>query len=314
MKKKLQIITGLLVLTVSVLQAQQYPVFTQYYFNELVINPAYAGNHVQFSATALFRNQWINLPGAPRTFSVRAHTSLLKRKIGVGLLVNHDEIGSYSNDHVYGMYSYMIRFRKATLAMGLQAGFNVVGADFSQLDLQNPDDASFAPFRGLRPNFGAGILFSKKNYFIGFSAPFLINSTVSRGGFDDVLNQIVQRRYYFLRAGTVIPLDAKKNFQINPSVLVRAQEGQPLSFDVNNAFIFYDAFSIGASYRSEDAFIAFVSLKLSEKFYFSYSYDFTTSGLNGFSNGSHEFVLNYRARINAVHKNLLCPSFFNYRD
>lgn len=312
MKKNLLFIITFL----AVVQAwgQQYPVFSQYYFNELVINSAYAGNHVQFSATALYRNQWVNFPGAPRTYSVSAHTSLLKRKVGVGLLINHDEIGSYSNNHIYGMYSYMIRFPRATLALGLQGGFNLVSADFSQLDLQNPDDASFAPFQGLRPNFGAGVLFSKKNYFIGFSAPFLINSKVTRGGFDDILNQVVQRRHYFLRAGTLLPLDRNKNFQINPSVLLRAQEGQPLSIDINNAFIFYEAFSIGLSYRSEDAFITFVSLKLSEKFYFSYSYDLTTSSLNGFSNGSHEFMLNYRARINAVHKNLLCPSFFNYRD
>src|SRR3954470_20077666 len=78
--------------------AQQYPVFSQYYFNELVINPAYAGSHVQFSATAMYRNQWVNFPGAPKTFNFTAHTSLLKNKIGVGLMVNHDEIGSYKNE------------------------------------------------------------------------------------------------------------------------------------------------------------------------------------------------------------------------
>src|ERR1043165_3869024 len=138
-------------------QAQQYPVFTQYYFNELVINPAFAGNHVQLSMTALYRNQWVNLPGAPRTFSFTGHTALLKSRIGVGLMVNHDEIGSYKNDHVYGSYSYMLRFPHATLAMGLQAGFNIVGADFSNLDLLDPNDASFAAFNKLKPNFGGGL-------------------------------------------------------------------------------------------------------------------------------------------------------------
>src|SRR3954468_6393568 len=85
--------------------AQQYPVFSQYYFNELVINPAYAGSHVMLSATAMYRNQWINYPGAPKTYHLTAHTSLFKNKIGVGLMLNHDEIGSYRNEHIYGNYA-----------------------------------------------------------------------------------------------------------------------------------------------------------------------------------------------------------------
>src|SRR5690606_33761716 len=102
-------------------QAQQHPVLRQYYFYELVLNPAYAGTHVQLSATAMYRNQWVNFPGATKTFSVSAHTSIVKGKIGVSFLVNHDEIGSYSNQNVYGYYSYMLRFPKATLSMGIQA-------------------------------------------------------------------------------------------------------------------------------------------------------------------------------------------------
>lgn len=294
--------------------AQQYPVFTQYYFNELVINPAYAGNHVQFSATAMYRNQWINLPGAPRTYSISGHTSLVKGRVGVGVLVNHDEIGSYSNDHVYGMYSYMLRFKNSTLAMGIQAGVNMVGADFSSLDLQNPDDASFAAFKGLKPNFGAGIYYNKKNYFVGLSIPFIINSAVAKSSFEGILSEIIQRRYYFLHTGAIFDVTRDKKIKWNPSILVRSQEGQPLSADFNNAVIFYDAFSLGVSVRSGDSFITFVSLKLSEKFYFSYSYDLTSSGLNKFSNGSHEFVLNYRAKISSVHKNLQCPDFFHYRE
>jgi type IX secretion system PorP/SprF family membrane protein len=315
MKMRRHLIIGLIFVVAipASVYAQQYPVFTQYYFNEMVINPAYAGNHIQFSATTTYRNQWVNFPGAPRTFSVSAHTALLKSKVGVGFLVNHDEIGSYKNDHIYAMYSYMLRFRNSTLAMGLQAGVNVVGADFSKLDLQSIDDASFAPFKGVKPNFGAGIYFSKKNYFIGFSVPFLVNSTVAAGGFENVLNEIRQRRYYFLRGGAVFPLRGNPNIQINPSILVRSQEGQPLSVDLNNGFIFYEAFSVGVSWRSGDSFISFINLKLSERFYFAYSYDWTSSGLNKFSNGSHEFLLNYRAHINVIHKNLQCPGYYHYR-
>src|SRR5690242_18168501 len=94
---------------------QQYPVFSQYYFNELFINPAYAGANVQLSATAMYRNQWVNFPGAPRTFNFSAHSAFMKNKIGVGLMINHDEIGSYKNEHIYASYAYKIHFPHATL-------------------------------------------------------------------------------------------------------------------------------------------------------------------------------------------------------
>lgn len=302
-----------MLLLCNVAVAQQYPVFTQYYFNELVINPAYAGNHVQFSASMAYRNQWVNFPGAPKTISFSGHSSFWKGRVGVGLLVNHDEIGSYKNDNVYLMYSYNIRFPKSTLAMGLQTGFNMLGADFSDLDLQNPDDASFNAFlREVKPNFGTGIYYNRKNFFVGFSVPFILNNSVATT-FEGLLNEITERRYYYLRSGAIFPLNGSKNVKINPSILLRSQEGQALSLDINAAFIFYDALSAGASVRSGDSFITFIDLKLSEKFHFAYSYDWTQSDLAIFSNGTHEFMLNYRARINVVHKDLQCPKFYDYR-
>jgi type IX secretion system PorP/SprF family membrane protein len=294
--------------------AQQYPVFTQYYFNELVINPAYAGSNVQLSATAMYRNQWINFPGAPKTFNFSSHTALMRNKIGVGLMINHDEIGSYKNNHIYGSYAYKIHLQDATLAMGLQAGINLLGADFSALDLNNPDDASFYNvINQVKPNFGAGVFFSKKNYFLGFSVPFILNNKVATSSVESLLSEIREARYYFLRGGIVFPIDRSDKIKMNPSVLVRAQEGQPLSFDINNAFIFYDVFSIGTSYRLGDSFITFIDLKLSDKIHFGYSYDWTSSGINGFSNGTHEFMLNFRSILRGIHKNPECPQYYNYR-
>ncbi|HLT79686.1 MAG TPA: type IX secretion system membrane protein PorP/SprF [Cyclobacteriaceae bacterium] len=306
------IFCGLLAAGLGV-QAQQYPVFTQYYFNELVINPAYAGTHVQLSATAMYRNQWVNFPGAPKTFSVSAHTSIVKGKIGVGFLVNHDEIGSYSNQNVYGYYSYMLRFPKATLSMGIQAGFNILGADFSKLDLQNPEDLSFAAFfNELKPNFGVGILYQKKNFFLGASVPFILNNAVVTS-IESFLAEIREARYYFIRGGFVTPIDPAEKVKINPSFLLRTQEGQPLSFDFNLGFIIHDVLSVGASYRNVDALMTFIDLKLSEHLHFGYSYDWTQSEINQFANGSHEFMLNYRVPIRKLHGNVECPSYYQYR-
>jgi len=293
--------------------AQQYPVFTQYYFNELVINPAYAGAQVQFSATTMYRNQWVNFPGAPRTINFSAHSSFMKNKVGLGLMVNHDEIGSYKNQHIFGSYSYKIHFNKATLSMGIQAGVNILGADFSKLSLQEINDESFAnTVNRLKPNFGAGLYYNRKNFFLGFSVPFLINNVVATST-EDLLAQIKEARYYFLRGGTVLPLTRNKNVKLNPSFLIRTQEGQPLSFDANIAFIFYDVFSIGESFRFGDSFMTFLDLKITEQIHFSYSYDWTQSEIQRFSNGSHEFVLNFRTPIRKIHGNTECPSYYNYR-
>jgi type IX secretion system PorP/SprF family membrane protein len=292
-------------------QGQQYPVFSQYYFNELVINPAFAGAHVQLSMNATYRNQWVNFPGAPQTTSFTGHTSMMNGKVGVGLLINNDKIGSYDNQNIYGYYAYKIRFIRGTLSMGLQAGFNLLQADYSKLDLVDPTDPSFAPLNNFKPNFGAGLYYNEQNWFVGFSVPFILNNGMARN-IESAVDGIKEARYYFLRGGAIFPINAQETVKFNPSVLIRSQEGQPLSMDVNAGFVFYDAMSVGASLRSGDALITFVDFKLSEKFHFSYSYDWTSSGLNNFSNGSHEFMLNYRAKVSKGHRSIPCPTYYHY--
>ncbi len=293
--------------------AQQTPVYSQYYFNELIINPAYAGSQVQLSATSMYRDQWVNLPGAPKTYLFSAHTSLLNDKMGLGMMINVDNIGSYSNKNVYFSYAYFLKWPKSTLSMGLQAGFDFIGADFSKLDLQNLGDPSFVPLNVYKPNIGTGLYYKRKNFFVGFSVPMLINNTVNYNDANAIANQIKQARYYFLRVGGIFPINPSRTVQLNPSILLRSQEGQPLALDLNAAFVFYEVCSAGVSYRTVDAFITFVELKLSDKIHVAYSYDWTQSSLNAFSNGTHEFMLNYRTRIRKLHKNLECPSYYGYR-
>jgi type IX secretion system PorP/SprF family membrane protein len=237
----------------------------------------------------------------------------MKNKIGVGLMVNHDEIGSYKNEHIYANYAYKLHFKDATLSMGLQAGINLLGADFSKLDLQNPGDPSFYKIdKEIKPNFGAGLFFSKKNFFFGFSVPFILNNKLSNSA-EGIVSELKEARYYFLRGGIVLPLDRMDKVKINPSFLLRTQEGQPLSVDINNAFIFYDVFSLGVSYRSGDSFISFIDLKLSDKIHFGYSYDWTQSDINKFGKGTHEFMINFRSIIRPIHGNPECPQYYRYR-
>jgi type IX secretion system PorP/SprF family membrane protein len=311
MKLKYLGVLVLFALTTLKTQGQQYPVFSQYYFNELVINPAFAGSHIQMSMNATYRNQWVNFPGAPQTVSFTGHSSFMQGRVGAGLLVNNDRIGSYNNQNVYGFYAYRIKLTRGTLSAGLQGGGNILQADYSNLDLVDGTDASFAAVNAFKPNFGAGLYYNEKDFFIGFSVPFLLNNGVS-SNFQNTVAQIKEARYYFLRAGAIFSLNVQETVKFNPSVLVRAQEGQPLSMDLNAGFVFFDAMSVGASWRSGDAVMSFVDFKLNENFHFAYSYDLTSSNLNAFSNGSHEFMLNYRVKVSKGHRAIPCPTYYHY--
>jgi type IX secretion system PorP/SprF family membrane protein len=309
--KKLSIIILFFLLGHGLSHAQLFPVFSQYYFNELTINPAYAGAHVQLSATTTYRNQWINFPGAPKTMAFTAHSSFMRGKVGVGLLANVDKIGSYANKDLSAIYAYRLKFGSSTLSFGLQAMMYFMSADFSNLNLKDPGFNDFVPINLMRPNIGTGIYYSRKNFFAGLSVPMLMNADFSKSGLSA---PVKQARNYFLRSGFISNLDDRGDFKINPSFLLRLQEGQPVSADLNAAVIFYDVFSAGASYRVGFSTIGFVSLKITEQLYFNYSYDFTRNDMRPFSNGTHELMLNYRYKISRVHKNLPCPGYFNYHE
>jgi type IX secretion system PorP/SprF family membrane protein len=295
------------------INAQQYPVYSQYIFNGLVINPAFAGSHVQVSATAMYRNQWVNFDGAPQTLSFSMHTALAKQKVGVGLMITDDKIGSYSNQNIYASYAFIIKSPMGKLALGVQGGANLLSADFSSLNLDDPNDQSFSNINNkVKPNFGVGAYFHNDKFFAGFSVPFLLNSGFKTSDVENALNDIQSARYYYLRGGVTLPLNRMKTVQFVPSILVRAQEGSPLSIDLNAGFVFYELLSLGASYRNIDGIITYIDLKLSEQFNFGYSYDWTTSAINQFSNGTHEFMLNYRFRIRKIHGNVECPSYYKF--
>jgi type IX secretion system PorP/SprF family membrane protein len=291
--------------------AQHNIVYSQYIFNGLLINPAYAGSHVQLSATLNYRNQWINFDGAPETTTLGVHSAFRRERVGLGLLVTNDKIGSYRNTGLFGSYAYIIkRPGGGVLSLGVQGGFNNFKADFTELNLKADADPIFNGFfNELRPNFGGGIFYYNKKMFAGFSVPTILkHADFFRGSFE----QLALPRVYYLHAGTTFPIDRMEKVKVSPSFLLRVQDGTPLSADINLNVIFYDQISIGHSYRTGDAIITFLSFKLSEKFHFVYSYDWTTSAIRNYSRGTHEFTLNFRTRIRNVHKDVECPYFYSH--
>ncbi|MEJ7646245.1 MAG: type IX secretion system membrane protein PorP/SprF [Chryseolinea sp.] len=300
----------LFAITCSV-DAQQSIVYSQYIYNGLLINPAYTGSHVQLSATLNYRNQWVNFDGAPQTASLAVHTTVSKSKVGVGMLATSDNIGSYSNNSLYGTYAYRIRGKRdGVFSMGLQGGFQNFRADFSKLTLKAGQDPTFSgTMSEFRPNFGGGIFYSSKKFFGGFSVPVILKHTKF---FSGGLQQLAQARYYYFFLGTTVKLDRMEKLKLSPSFLIRAQEGTPLNADINLTLIVHDLVSAGVSYRTEESVSTLLNFKLSEKFYFGYSYDWVTADIRRYSNGTHEFMLNYRVRLRGIHRNVACPSYFSY--
>jgi type IX secretion system PorP/SprF family membrane protein len=304
------VLVGIIVIPTK-LCAQHNIVYSQYIFNGLLINPAYAGSHVQLSSTLTYRNQWINFEGAPETATFGIHSAFKKERVGLGLLVTNDKIGSYRNTGVYGSYAYIIkRPGGGVLSLGVQGGFNNFKADFTELNLKADADPIFNGFfNELRPNFGGGVFYYNKKMFAGFSVPTILkHADFFNGSFE----QLALPRVYYLNAGTTFPIDRMEKVKVSPSFLLRVQEGTPLSADINLNVIFYDQISIGNSYRTGDAIVTFVSFKLSEKFHFVYSYDWTTSAIGSYSKGTHEFTINFRTRIRNVHKDVECPYFYSH--
>src|SRR5687768_11498760 len=134
MKKKPVIIVLGILLAAGLASAQQRPLQSLYMFDPLLVNPAYAGSHVQLSGTAIYRNQWVNFDGAPKTFTGTVHSGFRKARVGLGIIFANDQIGVHSDNSLYGVYSYKIplsqRKNGAVLSMGLQAGFNTLRSDY----------------------------------------------------------------------------------------------------------------------------------------------------------------------------------------
>lgn len=287
--------------------AQQRPIQSLYMFDPLLINPAYAGTQVQLSATAIYRNQWVNLEGAPKTFTTTVHSGFLKSRMGLGVILGSDQIGVHSDISAYGVYSYKIQLdRNMSLSMGIQGGFNYLESDFNRLNLKNLGDPNLSGTTSkFNPNVGAGAFLRTKRWYVGFSVPYIINNKVVD---INTNTQATQHRYYYVQAGTSKSLGP--NVLFVPTALLRIQESAPFSFDINGTFVFYKTVGLGLSYRLNEGIVGLFELQVTDSFHVGYAYDFTTSDLNRVSLGSHEIMVNYRLKIPKIHKGLECPAYW----
>ncbi len=269
--------------------AQQLPQFTQYMYNTIAINPAYAGSRETLSVVGLHRSQWVGLEGGPTTQTLSVHTPLRNEKVGLGLSFINDELGFQNFSYLYGDFSYTIRVgENSQLAFGIKAGFTSfsLDADFRQAEMN--DQVIFGFEDRWKPNIGSGLYLHSNKWYVGLSAPRMLNTDYTG---DEEFESLERISYYFT-GGYVF--DLGENTKLKPAMLLKATNGAPLSFDLTANFLFYEKFWVGASYRINElaqAVGGIADFQVSKQLRVGYAYEYPLSELSQYTSGTHEVLL-----------------------
>jgi type IX secretion system PorP/SprF family membrane protein len=282
------IITILFLTLNTVAFGQQDPQYTQYMYNQAIINPAYAGSNESLSLVSLYRNQWTSFEGAPKTLTVSAHTPL-REKTGIGISFISDQLGPVKENNIYADFSYTINLRNSSkFAFGIKAGLTIhdIALNSSVITFEPGDPLFRSDVSKVNPNVGFGSFLYSDNYYIGLSVPNILNSTHLD---NDGIAFGNETKHYFFTGGYVFQLSEQIKFK--PSFLIKSSFDSPMSFDVNANFLFYDRFELGASYRNIDSFSGLIGFSITENIRLGYAYDHIISDLKIASTSSHEVFL-----------------------
>ena len=286
----------------SSLFAQQEAMFTHYMYNTLAVNPAYAGSRDALTATVLHRSQWIGFQGAPVTQTFTLHSPVYTDAINLGFSVVNDKIGPLRNTSVFVDYAFRIKLsKKSKLAFGMKVGLNYNSINLSDLNGTDPNDQlTMIKDNALDLNIGAGVYYSRDNFYAGFSTPKLFQNNYEYSDVNDKL-AIEKRHYYFIMGG-LIPFS--NNVTLKPTALVKITQSAPIEADMTAEFIFKNHYSLGVMYRTGDAAGFLVGISITDKLNIGYSFD--CSFINStakYNSGSHEIMLRYDLIDSRNHKN-----------
>jgi type IX secretion system PorP/SprF family membrane protein len=288
-------------------EAQQDPHYSQYIFNGLSLNPAYAGSRGTVSGMFFYRNQWTGFNGAPVTQAFSLHTPIQRGHAGVGLNLVNDKIGYMGQQWVTASYAYILSLGGSNrLAFGLRGGFMNFKIHWDEVrvsDLQDPILASNARSMML-PNVGTGLYFSNNRMYVGLSMPHILNSPLRRDQGSLAVAHLY--RHAYLTAGYVFGIN--NSVQWKPSILLKYAPGAPLELDVNLMALFAQKFWVGVSWRSRDAVAFMLDFQIAKQFRMGYAFDYSTTELRKYHNGTHEILLGFE--LYSKHAKMKSPRYF----
>ncbi len=283
--------------------AQQDPLYTQYYNNFSLINPAYAGSHGLFTATANIRSQWAGEAGGPETQTLSLHGPVGKN-VGLGLSIVNDKVFVLSETHVYADFSYSIYPSEySTLAFGLKVGGSFLDVNLLELGIEN-DNLFSENLNEFNPNIGAGAFYYTNRFYASVSTVNILQ-TKHYNKSNAVVSSASDEMIFYLSSGYVF--DLSDDFKIRPSVMLRVVNGSPLSTDISTSVLWLDKLEFGISHRINESISGLFQLRLTDNLKVGYTYDAITSNLSNYNNGSHEFSIILNIGKN---KNTRKPPFY----
>lgn len=306
--KRYLLIIMILLLAATASRAQQDAQFSQYMFNGIYINPAYAGYKEQLNLHAFYRNQWVGFEGSPKTMSLAIDAIANQGNVGLALQISNDKIGAQRNLGAYANYAYRLRmdtYGESRLAFGLGVGVIQLGIDGSLL---NPNDFEGQLPPGIQsrivPDARVGVFFSNDKFYAGFSADNLIPQLVNWNS-DDFITK--PKPHYYLTAGMLIPIN--EYVQIKPSFLLKDDRASVSSLDLTAFAIINDKIWLGGSYRTGvklynksylqkdlsklSSAVAAAQFFAGDNLRIGYAYDFSVGGLRSYNGGTHEISIGY---------------------
>jgi len=294
-----------LLLTPFVGFCQQDSQYTQYMYNTINVNPAYAGSRGVLSFFGLHRSQWIGLDGAPETNAFSINTPIANANIGLGLSFINDRIGPTDENTISIDLSYSIKTSENyKLSFGVKGTGNFFNLDSGKL---NPANAADPKLRNLKnnftPNFGAGIYFHSNKFYTGISVPNFFEKI--RYNDNSVSVNKEKMNFYFI-SGYVF--DVNPEIKFKPALLLKTVEGSPLQADFSANFMIYDKFTAGFAYRWNASMSALAGFQITDGLFIGYGYDRETTKLQNYNSGSHEIFV--RFELFSKYNRIISPRFF----
>lgn len=280
--------------------AQIDPLYAQYLNNPLVINPAYTGLNKELNASVSFRKQWAGFDGSPTTINATVHTSLLDNKMGVGLILVQDIVGEYKNTLAMGTYSYKLELEDMTLSFGLQAGMVNYRIDNSELNIEDEGDVYFSDNQNItKPVFGAGVILSSNNLFLGLSVPRMLKN---KGTFSNNTGSVegdLYTQHFYGMASYIVFINER--IRLKPSVLLKYVQGNPLSADLNAVLNIDERYGVGAFTRNFNTYGLLAQIKFAQSYRFGYAFELPVGQSVGVNFTTHEITLGLNMAVFDFH-------------
>jgi type IX secretion system PorP/SprF family membrane protein len=303
MKKIILIVFILLNLSVY---SQQDALFSQYMFNNMIINPAYTENKDILDITLVHRNQWVGFDNSPMTSTISIQTPLKNNNnVFIGGYIYNDKLGPCNITGIMFNYNYKVRIYNGKLSFGIQAGVIQNFIDLNSIDMKDPNDKVILDIYNtniLTPDFNFGIYYQHKKWFLGISSKHLFEDLyLPKNNYYSTYEPLT--RHLYIYNGYLFNIN---KIDIKPSVLIRYTKNAPISIDLNTNFYLNNKFMLGLSYRTNiNSIVLLCEIELNKKLKIGYSYDMSINKLSLYNLGSHEIMLNWSFDIyNRYNKSL----------